>query len=212
MERSLIGYARVAPREKEEERPALDAQRRAIEKACNERGWTLLRVDEDVRSGRSMRRRGLRSALDACRAGEADGIVVSRLDRLTYSLRDLADLVSAAMDEGFTIVALEPELDLAGDGGRLVGEVLATAASWTPSIVSEPGAARGLRGVRGVGRPSSISPALADRIRSLRAEGRTLQAICDVLNQERVPTPRGGAEWRPTSLRAILRPDESVVS
>jgi DNA invertase Pin-like site-specific DNA recombinase len=169
-------------------------------------------MEEDVRSGRSMRRRGLRRALDACRAGEADGVVVSRLDRLTYSLRDLADLVSAAQDEGFTIVALEPDLDLAASDGRLVGEVLTTAARWTPSIVSEPGAARGLRGVRNVGRPSSISPALAERIRSLRAEGRTLQGICDVLNEERVPTPRGGAEWRPTSLRAILRPEESIVS
>jgi DNA invertase Pin-like site-specific DNA recombinase len=205
--RSLIGYARVAPREKEDERPALDAQRRAVEHACAERGWQLLRMEEDVRSGRSMRRRGLRRALDACRAGEADGIVVARLDRLTYSLRDLADLVRDAVDEDFSIVTLEPALDLASDGGRLVGEVLAAAARWTPSIVAEPGAARGLRGMRRAGRPSSIPPALAERIRALRAEGRTLQAICDLLNDERVPTPRGGAEWRPTSLRAILRPD-----
>jgi DNA invertase Pin-like site-specific DNA recombinase len=212
MSRALIGYARVAPREKEDERPALDTQRRAIEKACAERGWTLLRMEEDVRSGRSMRRRGLRRALDACRAGDADGIVVARLDRLTYSLRDLADLVQVAMDEDFSVVALQPDFDLASDSGRLVGEVFATAARWTPSIVAEPGAAGGLRGVPRVGRPSSISPALAERIRSLRAEGRTLQAICDLLNEERVPTPRGGAEWRPTSLRAILRPDGAAVS
>jgi DNA invertase Pin-like site-specific DNA recombinase len=210
MSRSLIGYARVAPREREGERPALDAQYRAVERACAERGWTLLRMEEDVRSGRSMRRRGLRRTLDACRSGEADGIVVARLDRLTYSLRDLADLVRAAVEEDFAIVSLEPDLDLASDGGRLVGEVLATAARWTPSIVAEPGAARGLMGVRRVGRPSSIPPALAERIRSLRAEGHTLQAICDLLNDERVPTPRGGAEWRPTSLRAILRPGEGA--
>jgi hypothetical protein len=46
---------------------------------------------------------------------------------------------------------------------------------------------------------------VAERIRDLRAQGMTLQAICDVLNREGVPTPRGGAEWRPTSLRAVLR-------
>lgn len=212
MARILIGYTRVAPREREDERPALDIQRRAIEKACKERGWTLLRVEEDVRSGRSMRRRGLRRALDACRAEEADGIVVARLDRLTYSLRDLADLVDVAVTEDFSVVSLQPDFDLASEDGSLVGEVLATAARWTPSIVAEPGAAGGLRGVPRVGRPSSISPALAERIRALRAEGRTLQAICDLLNEERVPTPRGGAEWRPTSLRAILRPNESAVS
>ncbi|MEW6581776.1 MAG: recombinase family protein [Actinomycetota bacterium] len=208
MSRRIIGYARVAPREREAERPGLDAQRRQLAAACAERGWTLVRTEEDVRSGRSMRRRGLRAALDACRTGEADAVAVARLDRLTYSLRDLADLVRAATEEGFALVSLDPELDLASDSGRVVGDVLATAARWTPSIVAEPAAARGLIGGHRVGRPSSIPPALAARIRGLRAEGRTLQGICDLLNAERVPTPRGGAEWRPTSLRAILRADE----
>ena len=210
MSRRVIGYARVAPREREAERPALDAQRRAVEAACEARGWTLVRTEEDVRSGRSMRRRGLRAALDACRAGEADAIAVARLDRLTYSLRDLAEIVRAASEEGFGIVSLDPELDLDSEAGRTVAGVLAAAARWTPSIVAEPAAARGLIGGRRAGRPSSIPPALAARIRRLRAEGRTLQAICDLLNSERVPTPRGGAEWRPTSLRAILREDGGV--
>lgn len=203
-----MGYARVAPRERETGRPSLDAQHRVVADLCAERGWTLVRTEEDVRSGRSMRRRGLRAALDACREGEADAIAVVRLDRLTYSLRDLADLVRAATEERFGLVSLEPALDLDTDEGRAVGEVLTTAARWTPSIVTEPAAARGLIAGSRVGRPSSIPPALATRIRGLRAEGRTLQGICDLLNAERVPTPRGGAEWRPTSLRAILRADE----
>jgi hypothetical protein len=46
---------------------------------------------------------------------------------------------------------------------------------------------------------------VAARIRELRGEGMTLQAICDTLNAEKIPTPRGGAEWRPTSLRSVLR-------
>ena len=32
-----------------------------------------------------------------------------------------------------------------------------------------------------------------------------LQAICDTLNREQVPTARGGASWRPSSLSSILR-------
>ena len=46
---------------------------------------------------------------------------------------------------------------------------------------------------------------MAARIRDLRGQGMTLQAICDTLNADGVPTPRGGAEWRPTSLRSVLR-------
>jgi hypothetical protein len=35
----------------------------------------------------------------------------------------------------------------------------------------------------------------------MRAEGMTLQAIADVLNDERVPTQRGGTKWRPSSVQ-----------
>jgi len=45
---------------------------------------------------------------------------------------------------------------------------------------------------------------LVKRIVRMRAKGMTLQAICDRLNAEGVPTARGGSLWRPTSLRAVL--------
>jgi DNA invertase Pin-like site-specific DNA recombinase len=201
--RPLIAYVRVAPRERVDERPGLEGQRRTLEAAAAERGWELVRVERDVRSGRTMRRPGLRAALAACREGEAEGIVVARLDRLTYSLPDLAEIVGQAMDAGVSIIALEPDLDLATEAGRLTGQVLATASRWEPRSLAAP--ARRVLDRQAPGRPSSTPEPLADRIRAMRASGMTLQAICDVLNEEGVPTPRGGARWRPTSLRAIVR-------
>lgn len=198
--RRLVGYARIGPREREDDRPSLDIQRRGLANAAQAGGWELVRVEEDVRSGRSLRRPGLRAALAACRAGEVDGIAVARLDRLTYSLADLAELVAEAVDRDYTIVSLQPAVDLAADGGRAVGEVLAEAASWQPRAITSAGRALSGR----PGRPSSTPPAVAERIRRLRAEGMTLQGICDTLNADQVPTPRGGAEWRPTSLRSVL--------
>ena len=35
----------------------------------------------------------------------------------------------------------------------------------------------------------------------MRSDGLTLQAIADVLNAEGVPTLRGGAKWRPSSVQ-----------
>ena len=201
MNRPLIAYLRVAPRERAGERPGLDAQRGALERAARERGWDIAAVQEDIRSGRTLRRPGLRAALAACRAGEAEGIAVARLDRLTYSLIDLAEIVREAVDGGFTIVSLQPDVDLSADGGRAVGEVLSEAATWQPRAITTAGRALAGR----PGRPSSTPPAVAARIRQLRGQGMTLQAICDTLNAEKIPTPRGGAEWRPTSLRSVLR-------
>ena len=48
------------------------------------------------------------------------------------------------------------------------------------------------------------NPALVERIVQMRAQGMTLQAIADRLNEEGVPTVRGGAEWRPSSVRSGL--------
>jgi DNA invertase Pin-like site-specific DNA recombinase len=204
---SVIGYVRIAPREDARSRPGLDAQRAAIAAECARRGWRLLRVEEDVRSGRTLQRPGLASALEACRTGRAAAIVVARLDRLTYSVEHLARLVADARAEGFNLVAPDVGLDLASSESEQLAEVLAAAASWR----ARPITLRGLQaraagsGGRGRGRPVSTPPALAKRIRSLRAGGWTLQAICDELNAEGEPTPRGGSHWRPSSLRAILR-------
>lgn len=210
-ERRLIGYVRVGPMEPRAQRPDLDRQRDEIRAACLANGWALVGVEHDVRSGRSRRRPGLRSAVAICRAGKADGIVVARLDRLTYDLADLAEIVSEAVSGRYAIVSLDPAVDLATADGAVVGAVLAEAASWTPrSLVRRAEVlARRVQEEsdlpRRPGRPSSTPPDVAERIRSLRRDGLTLQAICDLLNAENVPTPRGGALWRPTSLRAILR-------
>ena len=207
---AAIGYVRIAPREASGSRPGLDAQRAAVEAECASRGWRLLRIERDVRSGRTLHRPGLESALEACRSGEAAAIVVARLDRLTYSLEHLARLVGEARDRGFNLVATDLGVDLATAEGRHLADVLSAASSWHQrAITLRRPAARATEGKgRRRGRPASTPPALADRIRTLRAGGWTLQAICDALNAEGQPTPRGGSHWRPTSLRAILRHTE----
>lgn len=206
--RGVIGYVRIGPREDRFMRPGLDEQRRAVEAECRRRDWQVVRFEEDERSGRSLRRPGLHAALDACRTGEADGIVVARLDRLTYSVEDLAYLMHRAVEDRFAIVAPDLGIDLTTDTGTQLARVLSSAAGWHPRGVGRRArlAFEHRREDSGRGRPSSTPPPLADRIRDLRASGWTLQAICDTLNAEGVPTPRGGTHWRPTSLRAIVRP------
>jgi hypothetical protein len=47
-------------------------------------------------------------------------------------------------------------------------------------------------------------PRLRERIARMRVEGMTLQAIADLLNAEGVPTVRGGAKWRPSSVQTAV--------
>ena len=74
-----------------------------------------------MRSSRSLRTPGLARAFAACRAGEADAALVSRLDRLTSSAAGLARLVVEAARDGIGLPAPDVGLDLAtaARGARL---------------------------------------------------------------------------------------------
>ena len=203
----MIGYIRVSTAEQGANGAGLEAQRAAIEAECLRRDWQLVRIDEDVLSGRTLRRPGLQRALEACRSAEADGVVVAKLDRLSRSLVDFAGLLAEARAGGWNLVALDLGVDLSTPSGEFLANVMASAAQWERRLIGlrtkEALAVKRAQGVR-LGRPATISPGLARRIRSLRTRGHTLQAICDRLNREGVPTPRGGVTWRPSSLRAVL--------
>jgi hypothetical protein len=63
----------------------------AIRREAKHRGWNLVDVCEDIASGKSVKRRpGLEAALASLAAGEGDLLVVSKLDRLSRSVRDRA--------------------------------------------------------------------------------------------------------------------------
>ncbi|MGH3035449.1 MAG: recombinase family protein, partial [Gaiellaceae bacterium] len=55
-----------------------------------------------------------------------------------------------------------------------------------------------------LGTPRRAPPPTVDKIRQLRAQGMSLQAIADELNQLRYQTARGGSKWRPSSVRSVL--------
>src|SRR4051794_9756672 len=104
---TVVGYIRVSTAEQGANGAGLDAQRAAIQAECDRRGWNLARIEEDVLSGKNLRRPGLSRALDACRSGEVQGVVVAKLDRLSRSMIDFAGLLDEARKKGFNIAALD---------------------------------------------------------------------------------------------------------
>jgi hypothetical protein len=55
------------------------------------------------------------------------------------------------------------------------------------------------------GRPAALAPEVANRIRTERAAGRSLAQIARELNATGTPTAHGGAQWWPSTVRAVLR-------
>jgi DNA invertase Pin-like site-specific DNA recombinase len=204
----VLAYVRVSSEEQSDSRAGLEAQRTAIEAECARRGWKVVEVVEDAGySAKDLKRPGVRAALEELERGRADGLVVAKLDRLSRSMLDFTAVMAKAQKEGWALVALDCAVDTTTPAGEAMAHVLATFAQFERRLIGqrtkEALAMKKRQGVR-LGRPATISPKLARRIRAMRRRGLTLQAICDRLNEESVPTPRGGALWRPTSLRAVL--------
>ncbi len=204
-----VAYLRVSTEEQADSGAGLAAQRSAIEAEAARRGWTLVAVAVDTGSGKRLTgRHGLSSALEAVSQGRADVLVVAKLDRLSRSLVDFAGLLVRAQEEAWNLVALDLGVDLSTPAGEFLASVMASAAQWERRIIGtrtrEALEAKRASGVR-LGRPSQIDPAVLLRIKSMREAGQTLQSIADGLNRDGVPTARGAAQWRTSSVNAALQ-------
>ena len=91
------GYIRVSTLEQADESLSLERQ----EKAVRDKGATVL--FQDIDSGSKDDRKALQRLMELARRGEIDEVVVSRIDRLTRSLRQLLD------QGGFMLASEKPD-------------------------------------------------------------------------------------------------------
>lgn len=202
-----LGYT-TFPERKRAVSPESRYQARRIRAACEARGMVLHQLVGDVQSyaGPDLERPGLNHALELLSAGEVSCLVVAGLDRLSRSAANLGTVIEWLEQLDARLVVIDIDLDTHTEEGRLAARALARVGALERRSGGE--ATRRPRRER-VERPSSgrlaaVSdrPLLQRRIATMRASGMTLQAIADTLNREGVPTLRGGAKWRPSSVQA----------
>jgi DNA invertase Pin-like site-specific DNA recombinase len=173
---------------------------------CAATGVALQDVVHDVAApGEHRSRPSLQWALKQIADREADTLVVSRLGDLSGSVTTLSPLLRWFMDGRRALVAIDLGLDTSTREGQLAAEAVAGLGNLQRERISA-GTRRGLEAARlrgaGQGRIAVADvPELHERIARLHEDGMTLQAIADVLNEEGVPTLRGGAMWRPSSVQ-----------
>jgi DNA invertase Pin-like site-specific DNA recombinase len=203
---TVVGYVRVSTEEQADSGLGLAAQRAAVAAEAERRGWTLVAVHEDALSGNSLDRPGLAAALGAVETGEAAGIVVAKLDRLSRSLKDFALLMERAQKRGWNLVACDLGIDLSTPSGEFMSNVMASAAQWERRIIGqrtrEALVEKRAQGVR-LGRPPTLPESVVEQIVSATKDGEGWSAIARHLNAEGVPTAHGGARWHPSTVRAV---------
>jgi site-specific DNA recombinase len=126
----VLGYARVSSATQASEGLSLAAQEEKLRQYCALHDLELVEVIVDGgRSGGSLNRPGLQRALAMLKGGEADGLLVWKLDRLTRSVRDLGALLDL-FDDRFTLLSVSDSLDTGSAAGRMVMNLLMSVAQW----------------------------------------------------------------------------------
>lgn len=201
-----VGYIRVSTDAQGERGYGLDAQTELIEAEAKRRGWTLERAFVDVASGKSTRRRPEYAAmLTMLAAGDADVLIVAKLDRLSRSLVDFAQLMATAQAQKWSVNALDIGIDTSSINGELIAHIIMALAQWERRIIgqrtSQALAQVKARGTK-LGRPSGVSDETVRLIRILRTSGKSYAGIADALTAEGVPTAQGG-QWRASTVRKL---------
>jgi DNA invertase Pin-like site-specific DNA recombinase len=203
-------YVRVSTDEQAKSGLSLEAQHATLLAEVERRGWELADVlVDEVSAKRGSRRPSFEQARQMLAAGEADVLLATRLDRMSRSVVDFADLMASAQDERWQVVALDLGLDTSTTTGRMVAHILAAVAEAEREVIGQRTSAALLaKRQRGehVGRRTTLPGEVIERIVSARAGGATLSAIADELNADAVPTgQKAGARWHPSTVRAVLK-------
>jgi DNA invertase Pin-like site-specific DNA recombinase len=201
-----VAYARVST-DVQVEGLSLRSQERVLCGEVERRGWSLAgRVVRESASAKSLRGRPLLcEALRALDAGEADVLVVAKLDRLSRSARDFYDLMDRARRRGWFVLCLDPPVDMTSPFGEAMAGMAAVFAQLERRLIAQR-TREGIAAKKAAG--TYVPPArrvtadAEDRIAHLDSEGMGARAIARQLTLEGFLPPVGSV-WYPTSVARI---------
>ena len=215
-----LGYIRVSTDKQADKGLSLETQREKIRAMAVVHGTELADVVVDAgESAKNLDRPGMKRILDLVRGGDVATVIVAKLDRLTRSVRDLADLLEVFQRKGVSLVSVAESLDTGSAAGRLVLNIMVSV-SQSEAIGKRRDALQLKRsrreflgnapfGCRLAADQQHIEPdrreqAVLKRIHQLRQDGMSLRAIAAELNRQRITTRRG-SPWRMEYVARLLK-------
>jgi site-specific DNA recombinase len=218
-----IAYLRVSTDKQADRGVSLDAQRAKV--AAYAELYDLEVVDVVVDTGvsaKTLDRPGLGQVLAMLKGGQAEALLVVKLDRLTRSVRDLGDLVDRYFAPGkFVLLSVGEQIDTRSAAGRLVLNVLASVSQWEREIIGERTSAAMQHmaaegqftggearygydvGPDGLLVEVEAEQAVIRQARALRASGLSLRAVAARLDREGLRS-RTGRHFAPSAIDRMV--------
>ena len=223
---AAVGYIRVSTVEQAEHGYSLNDQRNRIKTYCAARDWPLVAIVGDHGfSGADAARPGLEGLLAVLEDGNADVVVVTKLDRLSRSAALMLSIADDLEAQDVAIVSITEAIDTTTPAGKLFRTVLAGVAEFEKELITErlvsgkrskqrtigphayiggPTIPFGFRAAGEVMVRDPIEWPVVARILKERSRGLTLTAIAEGLNRDGLRGKRGGL-WHAGTLSRLLR-------
>lgn len=133
-----VAYCRVSTEDQKVFGVSLAAQEDKARQYCTLYGLELSEVITDAGiSAKNLHRPGAQRILEMVRRREVNTVVVAKLDRITRSVRDLADIVDLFNKYDVALVSVAESLDTRSAAGRMVVNMLGVVSQWEREAIGE---------------------------------------------------------------------------
>jgi site-specific DNA recombinase len=217
-----IGYARVSTDKQADHGVSLEAQEAKIRAMATVQGAEAIELIVDGgESAKDLKRPGMDRLLALVDERKVDIVIIAKLDRLTRSVKDLAELLERFQRRGVSLVSVAESLDTGSAAGRLVINIMTAVSQWEREAIGER-TRDAMQHKRSNGRcvgnlaygyrlsadgehvePEPTEQKALDHIRSLHQQGRSLRQIAASLNGQALRTRRGSG-WRHDHILRII--------
>lgn len=221
----FVAYYRVSTDKQGRSGLGLDAQREVVRQHLDGTGgFPPVAEFVETESGKKVDRPALAEALAACRVRRAT-LIIAKLDRLSRNQRFLMELVDSGVDVVFCDLPQVP----AGAAGRFMLQSMASVAELEAGLISErtkaalrakvardgqwdrkaahhliPGAGQQAAAAAVKEAADARAADLVGHLKALQAAGvSSLQALARRLNEDGIPTARGG-QWTATAVKRVM--------
>ena len=134
-----IAYLRVSTDKQADKGISLETQDEKTKAYASLYDLDIIEVIQDAgESAKTLKRPGLQRALAMLKAGQADALLVVKLDRLTRSVVDLGKLIESHFAPGKSVLlSVSEQIDTRTSSGRLVLNILASVSQWEREVIAE---------------------------------------------------------------------------
>lgn len=156
MSKKAVIYTRVSTVDQDAEKQIPD-----LEEYCKRRGFQVIKILTDKKSGKNQNREGFQEAMKLARQRRIDVFLVWKLSRFGRSFADSVASFQELDDLGVQIISYKEGIDSSGPMGKMIRNILATVAEWQREEIVENiksglehAAKHGTKSGKPIGRPA----------------------------------------------------------